>query len=255
MTEVNTLRAKRIEILQGIQGKIDSHCVFTLFLHNEYLTPSFIAGGFSETLNVPEKATTSSAAADAASSAFPTSSSQPSPASTTASSIAIPHPAPIARPVVSLKQEVCHQTGYSAAPAKQPQVQCSTSLNAHPELSAQLQEQEVREGLQDSMRMETLAKQALPDETVKEKGGNPSKESAAGKYVAVGAKNTSAADDEGSESDVSVEMVSCSAQEIIDVDELDNEDSPATTEVPQKSQTVESTSSSTQTCQQTDTER
>ncbi|XP_028252963.1 zinc finger protein 106 [Parambassis ranga] len=230
MTEVNTLRAKRIEILQGIQG------------------------GFSETLNVPEKVTTSSAVA-AASSAFPTSSSQPSPATTTASSIAVPHPAPIARPNVSLKQEVCHQTSYSAAPAKKPQVQCSTSLNAHPELSAQLQEQEMREGLQDSMRTETLAKQAQPDENVKDAGGNPSKESATDNSAAEGVKNTSAVDDEGNESDVSVEMVSYSAQEIIDVDELDNEDSPATTEVPQNTETVESTSSSTQTCQQTDTER
>ncbi|XP_072219027.1 zinc finger protein 106 [Leuresthes tenuis] len=292
--EVNTLRAKRIEILQGMQE------------------------GYAGASNGAGRATTSSsgptytAPSLPSSSAFSTSSSQ-QPCATT-SSVTTPHPTPLPLPVVSLKQEICHSatTGQAslfskssnsdalqvplnqpaplfspdllpqlllgpshlaaptaAASAKQPTAESSASVNTtSPDLSARQQEQETREGLIGSVKSEMLVKKAQSAEgsSVEETAGNLSKgqvkgkEPAADKSVPERGKKASDVGDKGNESDDSVEMVSVSDMVVIDIYESESEDSPETNspaqpETPQRSVSVEFSAAGTQTAQQSETER
>ncbi|XP_044025924.1 zinc finger protein 106 [Siniperca chuatsi] len=271
--EVNNLRAKRIEILQGMQG------------------------GYSGASNVAEKASTPSAGAAAAvqprlsplpsSSAFPISSSQQSPPTNPASSIGQPHLTPLAMPKMPVKQEICQRPTVScnpdtpqvpvsqavplfpsdflpsllvtspclAAPTtavaslKQLKTACSTSANTNPspESSARQQEQMTREGLKDCVKTGRSAREEAESDSEEETGGNLGKQPAAEKL------------DGGNESDDSVEMMEPSNLVVIDIDESDNEETVSNVPVhqvpPQKSVSVEFSSASTQTFQQNEVER
>ncbi|XP_071323660.1 zinc finger protein 106 [Trachinotus anak] len=265
--EVNSLRAERIEILQGMQE------------------------GYSGSSNAAEKAATSSARAAAAvqprlpplpsSHAFATSSSQQTPAATSASSVTQPHPTPLALSAMSVKQEICHpptagqvsqfvpsNTDAPHLTLKQPvplfpsdllspllltpshlaapttaAAAASTSVTTllSPESSARRKEQETREGLKDCVKTVRLVEEAVqPDESDSEEetAGNLHKEpikgreSAAEKSVPEKDQNVSAAASGGSESDDSVKMVDTSDRLVIDIDESDNEDSPETVSNP-----------------------
>ncbi|KAM4521831.1 zinc finger protein 106 isoform 2-T4 [Odontesthes bonariensis] len=291
--EVNTLRAKRIEILQGMQG---------------YAGASNGAGRATNSSSGP----TSTAPSLPSSSAFSTSLSQQPCART--SSVTTPHPTPLPLPVVSLKQEISHSatTGQAslfskscnsdtlqvplnqpvplfspdllprlllgpshlaaptaAASAKQPTAESSTSVNrTSPDLSARQQEQETIEGVIGRVKSEMLVKKAQKVEgsSVEETAGNLSKgqvkgkEPAADKSVPERGQKASDVYDKGNESDDSVEMVSASNMEVIDIDESESEDSPEATspaqpETPQRSVSVEFSAAGTQTAQQSETER
>ncbi|XP_041831216.1 zinc finger protein 106 isoform X3 [Melanotaenia boesemani] len=272
--EVNSLRAKRIEILQGLQE------------------------GYSGASNVAERATTSSAVPSPSLpslSAFPTSSSQQPPTSTPTSSLTT-----LPLPAVSLKQEIYHADAPQAplnqpaplftsnmlpslllvpshladptaatASVKQPTAESSRPVNApSPKSSAIQREQEKRDGLMGCVKTEVLEKHAQPAqiESVEETGGNVSleqvreRESAANKSVPVREREDAHVDDEGNESDDSIEMVDTSNQEIIHIDESECEESPEANapekpEAPQKSVSVDFSSAGTQTYQQCETER
>ncbi|XP_038582999.1 zinc finger protein 106 [Micropterus salmoides] len=267
--EVNSLRAQRIEILQGMQG------------------------GYSGTSNVAEKSSTSSAGAATApmqprhsplpsSCAFPTSSSQQLPSTNPASYISQPHLTPLAMPKIPVKQKICQQPTAScnpdtpqvlvnqpvplfpsdllptllvtsphlAAPTtvvsslKQPKTECSTSTNTnpYPESSARLQEQVTREVSKDFVKTVSLAREETDSDSDEETGGNLCKVPAPEKP------------DGGNESDDSVELMEPSDLVVIDIDESDNEESVSNAhqEPPQMSVSVEFSSSSTQTFQQND---
>ncbi|XP_031717406.1 zinc finger protein 106 [Anarrhichthys ocellatus] len=261
--EVNSLRAQRIVILQGMQG------------------------GYTGA----EKGTTSSATmhprlSPLPSSVFP-SSGQQSPLNP-ASSIS-----PLALPTMQVKQEIFQQATAGQAsqsaktvsdtlqlPANQPvplfpsdllpslllpspclaapttavtslkqlKLECSASAgtNSYPESSAGQQTATL-------VREET---QSSDSDSEEEMGGKP-----ASTLVPQRGPNASAAapddDDGGNESDASIEMMEpCSV--VIDIDESDSEDSPDAPvhqEPPQKSVSVEFNSSSSQTFPQNDVER
>ncbi|XP_076612027.1 zinc finger protein 106-like isoform X2 [Chaetodon auriga] len=275
--EVNSLRAKRIEILQGMQG------------------------GYSEVSRVSGKAITSSAAAMQprlsplpSSSAFPTSSSQQAPPTNPASSISQPHPTPVALPTMSVKQEICQLPAVSCSPdtaevpvnppvplfpsdllpslllplpclatptaavssVKQLKAVRSASENPSPESPARQLEQATKDGLKDYVRTEMLASE--------ETGGNLAlaAEKPASTFDTERDQNVSAAapdDDGGNESDESVKMMEPSNLDVIDVDESDHEEIvanvPVHQEPSQKSVSMEFSSASTQTFQQLDVER
>ena len=157
----------------------------------------------------------------------------------------------------------------AAASAKQPTAESSTSVNTtSPDLSARQQEQETREGLIGSVKSEMFVKKAQSAEgsSVEETAGNLSKgqvkgkEPAADKSVPERGKKASDVGDKGNESDDSVEMVSVSDMVVIDIAESESEDSsetnsPAQPETPQRSVSVEFSAASTQTAQQSETER
>uniref|UniRef100_A0A3Q1F9L2 Zinc finger protein 106-like n=1 Tax=Acanthochromis polyacanthus TaxID=80966 RepID=A0A3Q1F9L2_9TELE len=287
--EVNGLRAKRIEILQEMQE------------------------GYTGASNLAEKPSTSSVLVAttvqppslSTSCAFPTSSSQQTPATTSASSTPQPQPTP---PALSVKQENCElptagQAGYfantvscntdapqvsmkqpvplfppnllpsllpqpshlttpatAAASAKQPMAESSTSVNAPPpESSARQQEQEKRKGMKDCVQTVTLATEADPAESVCEEvaAGSHSKrqvklrEPATDEPVRERHKSAAVANDEGNQSDDSVEVIDSSNSVVIHI-ESDHEESPQTeSNVPEHPQS----DAGTQTLQQTDTDR
>ncbi|KAM7367771.1 hypothetical protein PAMP_014048 [Pampus punctatissimus] len=260
-SEVNSLRTKRIEILQGLQE------------------------GYSGESNMVKKATTSSAgAADtvqprhcslSSSGVFATSFNQLPPATNPTLSISQPPSTFLALPTISLKQEISqpHSTASTTAAtsSKQPRPECSTLVKMQPsaESSYKQQEQVPMEGLKKSVMREGLAKEeVLPAESdsVEETEGKLSneqvKELTAEKstFVPERDKNTSATapdhDDGGNESDNSVEMMEPSDMDVIVIDESDNEGSPETgskgpvqQEPPQKCVSVEISSASTPTFQ------
>ncbi|XP_067428776.1 zinc finger protein 106 isoform X1 [Thunnus thynnus] len=184
--EVNSLRAKRIEILQGMQE------------------------GYSGASNMAEKATTSSAgAADTAqprisslscSSVFATSSSQLPSATNPTSSISQPPPTSLALPTISVKREICqppsaqqtsqlsqtvsfnadtpqvplfpsdllllsppHLAASTTATTSSKQLRpgCSSSVNTPPSAESSYKQQEhvPREGLKGSIKRESLARE------------------------------------------------------------------------------------------------
>uniref|UniRef100_A0A3Q3N199 Zinc finger protein 106-like n=1 Tax=Labrus bergylta TaxID=56723 RepID=A0A3Q3N199_9LABR len=271
--EINSLRAKRIEILQGMQGV------------------------YSGASNAAEIATTSSAGAVTVmqprasplptSAAFHTASNQqPLPTNPT-STAGQPHPTPLAR---QLKQEMCEGLTVSCNPDK-PQVpvnqpvhlfppnllpsllltsphlaaptaafnplphlraESSTSVNTSPESSSRLQGQTAKEGLNDRIEMVNLVEdeeqEVDPEEDTEE--CLPTKENAS---------SASVVDNKGSESDDSVEMMEPSDMVVIDIDESDSEEAvsnvPVHKDPPQKSVSVEFSSAGTQTNQTNDAER
>ncbi|XP_031178318.1 zinc finger protein 106 isoform X2 [Sander lucioperca] len=285
--EVNSLRAQRIEILQGMQG------------------------GYTGASNVAEKAPTLSAGANASVqprlsplpsfSAFPTSYSQQQSPTNQASSIS-----PLVLPTMPVKQEtvqlspagqasqfsktlscnsdtlqvpanqpvplfpsdllpsLLHQSPHLAAhttavtPLKQLKTECSTSANTNnfPESSAA--QQTVRMSADSDSEEEMGGNLCI--EQVKEK--EPATEKPVSTFDPKSGQNASAAaapdDDGGNESDASVKMVEPSGLVVIDIDESDNEDAPNVPvhqEPPQKSVSVEFSSLSTQTFQQNYVER
>ncbi|XP_018550495.1 LOW QUALITY PROTEIN: uncharacterized protein znf106b [Lates calcarifer] len=265
--EVNSLRAKRIEILQGMQE------------------------GYLGASNTAEKAPTQQPRHSPlpSTSAFTTSSSQQTPAtSSSPSSITQPLPTPLALPAVSVKNEICHpptagQTDTPHVPLNQPvplfpstllpplllgpthlaapaatAVAASTSVNAllPPELCATQQVQEKKETLKGCVKEEA---RPVESDSAEETGRNLGKKQAKGRESAAeksvperDQKVSAAAPDDEDESDDSLEMMEPSNQEIIDIDESDNEDSP---EPPQKSVRVEFSSASTQTFQKKEDDR
>ncbi|XP_026196776.1 zinc finger protein 106 isoform X2 [Anabas testudineus] len=281
IAEVNSLRTKRIEILQGMQE------------------------GYSGTSNVAEKVTTLSRL-----SPLPSSVANPRPPATALASPCInqPHPASLA---VSIKQDFCHsptagQTSQFAnavlsntdapqVPLNQPvpffpsnllpslllrpshlpaltTSAASTSVNTPPssDSPARQQEQETRERLKDSgKKVRSAIGEAQTDEIDSNEEtdghGNHGKEQAAEKFVPRRDKNASAAaphSDDGNESDDSVEMMEPSNPVVIDIDESDNEylhdtvsSVPVHSEPPQTCVSVEFSSASTQTSLQSANDR
>ncbi|XP_070705518.1 zinc finger protein 106-like [Pempheris klunzingeri] len=278
--EVNSLRAKRIEILQGMQG------------------------GYSGA----EEATTSSAGAAAnaqprlspllTSSAFPTSSSQQPPHANPAPSISQLQPAPLALPTFPVKQEICQPPAASCNPdtppvpvnqpvslfpsdllpslmltppglvapqaaittLKQARAECSSSANKSPppESSARQQEQVMDRLVREEARP---ADSNSEEETRGNVGKEPAAERPLPTFIPERHQNASAAapdDVGGNESDNSVEMMEPPSL-VIRIDESDNEETasngPVHQEPPQKSVSVDFSSSGTQTCQHNNAER
>lgn len=258
-SEVNSLRAKRIEILQGMQE------------------------GYSGTSSSAGAASVRSPSIPLSSLLPGSSTTQQSASTAPALSITPPLPAPL---VLTVKQEMCHRsvgqashlsttvpsktdaaqvpvnqpvslfpslllpqthlaaplTAAAAIAANQSNAECSTSANIllSLESSARQQQQETRAGLQDCAKTKMVAKEPEPA------GGNPERE-----------KLQPVADDKGNESDDSVEMIDRSNTEVIAVDESDCEDSfgkdlkvPAQPQEPPHSVNAEFSSASTQTSQQ-----
>ncbi|XP_030576667.1 zinc finger protein 106 isoform X2 [Archocentrus centrarchus] len=261
-SEVNSLRAKRIEILQGMQE------------------------GYSGASNVGVKATTSPSGGAAgvrppslpSSSLLPASSTRQSPASAPTLSITPPLPAPLALPALAIKQEMCHlptvgQASHfatavpvntnaaqvplnqpvslfpsnllpplllpqshlaapltAAAGANQSNAESSTFANTRTSLESfvRQQEQETREGLQDCAKTVMVAKQPAQAERNPEKeteGNLKEKVPTPDTCVPEREKKQPVAEDAGNESDDSVEMICRSNMEVIDIGESDCEDS------------------------------
>ncbi|XP_017267438.1 zinc finger protein 106 [Kryptolebias marmoratus] len=253
--EVNGLRAKRIEILQGMQE------------------------------GYPAAASSSAAPP-------PSFTSQQPPAAAPASSIAHPPPAPLALSAVAVKQDVSHfaTTEQAAFPkaaevllnqpallfpsdvlppmllqpshlstsfAQQPAAESSTSakLPVPGPPAGRPQEQEARAALKGCGKTEVLAQKAQPSESESAPPPAGDEEPAANKTE----RKPSDEDNGGSESDSSVEMIDSSNLEVIDIDESDGENSaernPAVQpEAPQRPASVEVSSASTQTAQQDEPE-
>ncbi|KAF3702960.1 Zinc finger protein 106 [Channa argus] len=280
IAEVNSLRAKRIEILQGMQE------------------------GYSEAFSRTEKApapTVGVASAQASLSplSFCVANQQP-PATTLTSSFTQTHQTPIALSAVSVKQEmhqpppavqtnqftqaVLSNTDAPQVPLNQPvalfppdllptlllrpsQLAAPTtaaaiSMNILPsaEPSAKPQEQDAKEGL----------KEPTDSDSDEKTGGNLSKEQVkrkemvADKSVPERHKTSSAAapdNNDGSESDDSIEMMEPSYPVIIDIDESDNEDHETISdahvnqESPRTSAKMDFSTTGTQTSQRTDEDR
>ncbi|KAM6992414.1 zinc finger protein 106 [Tautogolabrus adspersus] len=271
--EINSLRARRIEILQGMQGV------------------------YSAASNAAEKATTSSAGALTvmqpipsplpSSAAFHTASNQqPLPTNPT-STVSQPHPTPLP---MQLKQELGELPTVSCNPDK-PQVpvnqpvhlfppnllpsllltsphlaaptaafnplphlraESSTSVTTSPDSSARLQGQVAKEGLSDCIQMVNL---------VEDEGQEVESEKDTEECLPTTEKVSSASldDNKGNESDNSVEMMEPSNMVVIDIDESDNEEDvsnvPVHKEPPQKSVSVEFSSAGKQANQENNAER
>ncbi|XP_037541100.1 actin cytoskeleton-regulatory complex protein pan1 [Nematolebias whitei] len=263
--EVNGLRAKRIEILQGMQ--------------EGYSKGSDAA---SSSIAAPSSFTLSS---------FPSSSSPHPPAAAPASSITHSPPAPLTTPAVSIKQEVscrfattepavCPNAASSSADgphvplnkpapsfpayvlpltllqpslssastsfAQQPTAESSTSAKSPAPESSARKQQETGVGLKSCGK--TTKSQPPESESV----GNVNQGGVKGAIKIE--KKPSDENDDGSESDSSVEMID-SNLEVIAIDESDVENSaeadPAEQpEEPLTSVGMELSSASTQTCQQ-----
>ncbi|XP_049446993.1 zinc finger protein 106 isoform X2 [Epinephelus fuscoguttatus] len=272
--EINSLRAQRIEILQGMQG------------------------GYSGASTITERATTSPAGARLSplpsSSAFPT---QPSPTNPVSSI------SPLALTAMQVKQEIFQQSAAGQAsqfakmlpcnsetpqvPATQPVplfpadllpslLLPSTSLAAPTTAVTSLKQLQSEPSVSPNVNQQTVrlaSEEAQPadNDSEEEAGGNLSTEQVKGKEPAAEksdstsapkrGQNASAAasDDDGdSESDASVKMMEPSNPVVIDIDESDNEDAPddpIQQEPPEKSVSVEFHSSSTQVVQDNDAER
>uniref|UniRef100_A0A8C7Z4K6 C2H2-type domain-containing protein n=1 Tax=Oryzias sinensis TaxID=183150 RepID=A0A8C7Z4K6_9TELE len=253
--EVNSLRAKRIEILQEMQE------------------------GYSGASNAVERATTSSAVA--ASSSQQPFTAAPAPFNTQ------PFSNPLVLSAVPLNQEVSHvaTTGQASllptalsGTADVPQVTLTppvplfppdllTPLLLRPPLVPPLTDAtSARRDLTESGKASSEAS-AQQREHDTGKGINESQSVGIGLVEKVGnetgadmsvperQKKADRAEDEGNESDVSVEMVSSSKVEVIEVDESECENSVETnSKDPQESANVEVSSTSTQTSQQNQTD-
>uniref|UniRef100_A0A1A8GLN8 Zinc finger protein 106 homolog n=1 Tax=Nothobranchius korthausae TaxID=1143690 RepID=A0A1A8GLN8_9TELE len=231
-SEVNSLRTKRIEILQGMQvgySKASSPAGTT--------SPS---GGASI---LPPASVFSS-------SDFSTSTSQQPPAATPTSFITQSLPAPVAHPLVSVKQEVNPVLVQADAPffpsnllQQSPSAPSSSAARLAAESSASSTESSAT---RVKIQMEP---QRSESESVEEVGGNPKK--GTNKPAPEQQRTTSEKSDGGDESDSSVEMIDSSVLEVIDVDESDGERSVQPEE---PSASVELTSVSTQTSLKSETD-
>uniref|UniRef100_A0A7N8WSN4 Zinc finger protein 106b n=1 Tax=Mastacembelus armatus TaxID=205130 RepID=A0A7N8WSN4_9TELE len=274
--EVNSLRAKRIEILQGMQGYLS-------------LTSS-LSEGYSGASCAAEKATTSSAGVASvqprrsplpSSTALTTCASQHPPPS----SVSHPHPTHLALSAMSVKQEIHHapaagqpshfantvssNTDAPQLPLNQPVPLFSSNLLLQPSqltaptIAAASTSVNAPTSSQTSARQQEGEARPTENDSMGQTGGNLGKEqvkrkkSAAEKSVPARAKNqSSAAQSDGNESDDSVKMMPSNLM-VINIDESDNEGSHETiTNIPvhadphPKPESVELSSASTQTCQQ-----
>ncbi|XP_042358981.1 zinc finger protein 106 isoform X2 [Plectropomus leopardus] len=265
--EVNSLRAQRIEILQGMKG------------------------GYSGASNVTEKAAISPARAGVSplpsSSAFPTQSCPTIPASSI-SPLALPAmqvklenvqqftdgqfpktlscnsdtlQVPVNKPVPLFSSELLPSlllpSPSLAAPTAavtsltQPQTECSTSPFRNPQ-TVTVAREEAQSADADSVKAagENLC-------IVKEK--EPAAEKPVSTFVPERDQNASAAapdDDKGNESDSSVKMVEASNVVVIDIDDSEETpNDPVQQEPPEKAVSVELNSFSTQLVQQNEAER
>ncbi|XP_015243464.1 PREDICTED: uncharacterized protein LOC107093134 [Cyprinodon variegatus] len=228
--EVNSLRAKRIEILQGMQE------------------------GYSRG-NPAESASTFSpgAASTGSSTLFSPSLSHPPSA---AAFIPPAYPAGLALPGVSLKQEVIHAV--AAGQTSQQFLPTAEGSTSTPPL---LPESSARDGLK-SVKTKILDKEMEPSDFVEGTEENGRREQDQGNGPSGDKKKKKKSphvDDEGSESDSSVEVVNPSNQEIIDIEELEYEhstqiDAKEQPQDPQTSATADFRIASTQTSQQCETE-
>ncbi|KAG8011376.1 hypothetical protein GBF38_006137, partial [Nibea albiflora] len=242
--EVNSLRAKRIEILQELQG---------------------------DAAVQPKQSPLSST------SAFPASSSQQLPPTNPASSISQAYPAPLALPIEPVKQATCQLPPVScnpetyllssllltsphlAAPTTVTSLKqlCSASVNPSPESYARQQEQATRERLKDRVKPAMLAREEADGDSEEETGGHfcPASEKPASSFVPERDQN---GDNGRNESDSSVKMTEPSNPVIIDIDKSDNEETVTVSvhqEPPQKSVSMEFRSVSIQVFLQNDAER
>nr|XP_040017090.1 zinc finger protein 106 [Gasterosteus aculeatus aculeatus] len=248
--EVNNLRAQRIEILQGMQG------------------------GYSGA----EKATTSSAGAAATAhprhspllaSVFPTSSRQQSSPTVPPSSIS-----PLALPTIPVKQELfkgvlqLHATlpvlpfppNLPSPRLPSPSLAATApAATAVKRVKAECSEATGANAWQQTATSASGETPSADDDSVGETEGNLCRERE--EVEDEPTAQIAADDDEGSESEASVEMMEPGNLVVIDVDESgdsdseDGPDSPAHQESPQRFVSVELNSSSTQTLQQSDVER
>uniref|UniRef100_A0A1A8R3X8 Zinc finger protein 106 homolog n=1 Tax=Nothobranchius rachovii TaxID=451742 RepID=A0A1A8R3X8_9TELE len=231
-SEVNSLRTKRIEILQGMQvgySKASSPAGTT--------SPS---GGASI---VPPASVFSS-------SDFSNSTSQQPPAATPTSFITQSLPAPVAHPLVSVKQEVNPVLVQADAPFF-PSNLLQQSHSAPSSSAARLAAESSASSTESSatrVKIQTEP-QRSESESVEEVRGNPKKGN--NKPAPEQQRTTSERSDGGNESDSSVEMIDSSILEVIDVDESDGESSVQPEE---PSASVELTSVSTQTSQKSETD-
>nr|XP_019953106.1 PREDICTED: zinc finger protein 106-like isoform X3 [Paralichthys olivaceus] len=233
--EVNTLRAKRIEILQGMQEGYSGASKIT----------NASSAGAAAPLQPRRSSLPSSSAVLASSKQLPS-------ASTSAALISHPRPTPLAPLATSVKEEataVSSSTDAPHIPLNQPvplfpselrpplllgpshSAAASTSVNTHLQ-----QEQASREASKDCVETTRLTKE----------------EASAAVLV----------NDDGSESDNSVKVMEPSDPVVISIDESDNEDSPETDsdvsalpQPPQQTASVELSSGSTQTFQQKEVDR
>ncbi|KAM7395234.1 hypothetical protein PAMA_006818 [Pampus argenteus] len=250
-SEVNSLRTKRIEILQGMQGYSGAS--------------NMVKAEAADTVQ-PGHSSLSSPGV------FATSFSQLPPATNPMPSISQPPPTSLALPTISLKQEISQPHSAASTTAstssKQPKPECSTLMNMLHSAESSYKQQEL-EGLKESVMREGLPKEEVPpadSDSVEETKGNLSikqvKQLTAEKstFVPKEEKNTSATapdhSDRGNESDNSVEMIEPSDTVVIVIDDSDNEGSPDTgskgpvqQEPPQKCVGVEISSASTPTFQ------
>ncbi|KAF7662033.1 hypothetical protein LDENG_00247680, partial [Lucifuga dentata] len=241
--EVNSLRAKRIEILQGMQGYF-------------------------------QKASTSSAASVPPNSSAASSAQQAS-ASASASLLGPPQPTSPAMPAASIHAgHAVLSTSPTLLPPPSPSAtpQSTTSTNSLPSTKPSVKqlEWEVREGLRDSRTTrggraaaEVQSTISTIDSDSEEKTGNgfsKGNEPTGGENVSTFVPrrendiSTSAPGAEGgNESDASMEMVESSNLVVIDIDESENEDTAEKVsnevhpEPPPRASRVESRSTSTQT--------
>ncbi|XP_029984028.1 uncharacterized protein znf106b isoform X2 [Sphaeramia orbicularis] len=241
ITEINSLRAKRIQILQGMQE------------------------GYSGVSPAEEKATTSSFGAIPSSlpscSAYPSFSHQPLPHQV--SSISQPHPVPAA----SIKQEM-HQKALDELASQVPQNQLMPMVPSAPTPAApippakQLPAECTAPANVPPSVESSVSKVIESGETQTEDKNGP--ERAAETSVSTDKNRSTPASDEdtGNESDNSVELMEPSNQEVINIDESDNEGSaeaaqnvPVQQELPQNSVSVDFSSAGTQTSQQKEDEK
>ncbi|XP_034999651.2 zinc finger protein 106 isoform X2 [Hippoglossus stenolepis] len=266
--EVNTLRAKRIEILQGMQGASN-------------ITTASSAGAAAPPQ--PRHSPLSS------SSAFLASSSQQPSATTSVSPISHPRPTPTSvkeeataaqagqfvssstdaphvplnQPVPSLPSELLPPLllgpSHSASPTTSAAAAASTSVNTRLQ-----QGQESREASKDCVRTTKLPKEAawmILSDSEEETRGNLGREAADKPLPEIDRDASAAAlfNDDGNESDDSVKMMEPSDPVVINIDESDEDLPEAVLDVSahpeQQVSSVELSCASTQTFQQKEVDR
>ncbi|XP_023134945.2 zinc finger protein 106 isoform X1 [Amphiprion ocellaris] len=285
--EVNGLRAKRIEILQEMQEGYTG-------ASNLAEKPSTSSALVATTVQPPSLSTSgafptsSSQQTPATTSASSTPQPQPTPptlsakqeicqlptagqtsyfantvsCNTDAPQVSMKQPVPLFPPnlLPSLLLQPPHLTtpATTAASAKQPTAESSASVNPPPpESSARQQEQEKQKGMKDCVKTAADPAESVCDEVA---AGNHSKgqvklrEPATDKSVRERHESAAVANDEGNQSDDSVEVIDSSNSVVIYI-ESDHEESPETdSNVPVQPERPQSTES-TRTLQQIDTDR
>ncbi|XP_013871165.1 zinc finger protein 106 isoform X2 [Austrofundulus limnaeus] len=256
--EINSLRAKRIEILQGLQGYCEaSHSASSSLIQQ----PPAAAPSSSTAHPLPVPLTVAAALKQevsrfaSAEQAFPRAANSPQvPLIQLASSFpanVLFQPSHPPTPTASFAQQI---TAESCPPVLSPVPESSTGGQ---------QQQEAGLGPKRCTHTEASAKTSQPSEGISEAepAGNLSKDRVEFEEPSANGRKHKAAEenDEGSESDSSVEMIDLSNQEVIDIDGSDSE-SPADTEpavqpeAPQRSVSTELSCASTQTSQENEPE-